>query len=119
VLRICKSIEALLSYLSDLSRRNTYILPEIIFDPSLVLSPHIFLLGLLFADHAFVRVDGEEVLLSANQLSRLRIRDECNELRLQLDPELDDVPVFRMSERSLHGIGISPDQPLPYSTLEP
>ncbi|KAJ5086714.1 hypothetical protein NUU61_008021 [Penicillium alfredii] len=98
---------------------NTYILPEIIFDPSLVLSPHVFLLGLVFADHAFDRVDGEEVLVSANQLPRLRIRDECNELRLQLDPKLDDVPIFRMSERSLHGIGISPDQPLPYSTLEP
>ncbi|KAH1913545.1 hypothetical protein KXW47_005429, partial [Aspergillus fumigatus] len=70
---------------------NTYVLPEIIFDPSLVLSPHVFLLGLLFADRAFDRVDGEEVLVSANQLPRLRIRDECNELRLQLDPKLDDV----------------------------
>ncbi|KAJ5084764.1 hypothetical protein NUU61_009343 [Penicillium alfredii] len=61
---------------------NTYILPEIIFDPSLVLSPYIFLLGLLFADRAFDRVDSEEVLVLASQLPRLRIRDECNELRL-------------------------------------
>lgn len=76
---------------SDQYLRNTYVLPEIIFDPSLVLSPHVFLLGLLFADRAFDRVDGEEVLVSANQLPRLRIRDECNELRLQLDPKLDDV----------------------------
>lgn len=99
--------------------RNTYILPEIIFDPSLVLSPHVFLLGLLFADHAFDRVDGEEVLVSASQLPRLRIRDQCNELRIQLDPRMDDVPVFRMSERTLNGIGISPSKALPYSTLEP
>ncbi|KAJ6144084.1 hypothetical protein N7471_003537 [Penicillium samsonianum] len=98
---------------------NTYILPEIIFDPSLVLSPHVFLLGLLFADRAFARVDGEEVLVLASQLPGLRIRDECNELRLQLDPAMDDVPVFRMSERNLNGIGISPNKPLPYSTLEP
>ncbi|KAJ5627605.1 hypothetical protein N7490_009833 [Penicillium lividum] len=98
---------------------NTYILPEIIFDPSLVLSPHVFLLGLLFADRAFDRVDGEEVLVSANQLPRLRIRDQCNELRLQLDSMMDDVPVFRMSERSLNGIGISPCNALPYSTIEP
>ncbi|KAJ6112296.1 hypothetical protein N7523_002118 [Penicillium sp. IBT 18751x] len=98
---------------------NTYILPEIIFDPSLVLSPHVFLLGLLFADHAFDRVDGEEVLVSASQLPRLRIRDECNELRLQIDSAMDDVPVFRMSERTVNGIGISPINPLPYSTLEP
>ncbi|OXV06315.1 hypothetical protein Egran_05917 [Elaphomyces granulatus] len=97
---------------------NTYILPEIIFDPSLVLSPHVFLLGLLFADRAFDRVDGEEVLVSANQLPRLRILDGCNELRLQLDPKLDDIPIFRMSERTLQGIGISPNRPLPYSTLE-
>ncbi|CAG8076758.1 unnamed protein product [Penicillium salamii] len=98
---------------------NTYILPEIIFDPSLVLSPHVFLLGLLFADRAFDRVDGEEVLVLASQLPRLQIRDECNELRLQLDPAMDDVPVFRMSERTFNGIGISPNRPLPYSTLEP
>lgn len=78
-----------------------------------------FLLGLLFADRAFDRVDGEEVLVSASQLTRLRIRDQCNELRLQLDPMIDDVPVFRMSERSLNGIGISPSNALPYSTLEP
>ena len=99
--------------------RNTYILPEIIFDPSLVLSPHVSLLGLLFADHAFKRVDGEEVLVSAEQLPHLHIRDECNELPLLLDPALDDVPVFRQTERTLQGIGISPVTPLRYSTLLP
>ncbi|KAJ0418433.1 hypothetical protein BJY00DRAFT_302823 [Aspergillus carlsbadensis] len=55
-------------------KANTYILPEIIYDPSLVLSPHVFLLGLLFADRAFNQVDG---------------------------------------------ISISPNKPLPYSTLLP
>ena len=90
--------------------RNTYILPEIIFDPSLVLSPHVFLLGLLFADRAFKRVEGEEVLISAEQLPRLHIRDGCNELLLLLDPALDDVPVFRQTERTLQGIGISADK---------
>ncbi|KAJ5982414.1 hypothetical protein N7451_012514 [Penicillium sp. IBT 35674x] len=98
---------------------NTYILPEIIFDPSLVLSSHVFLLGLLFADRAFDRADGEEVLVSAKQLPRLQIRDQCNKLRLQLDPMMDDVPVLGMSERSLYGIGISPCNALPYSTIEP
>ncbi|CEO59611.1 hypothetical protein PMG11_04283 [Penicillium brasilianum] len=98
---------------------NTYILPEIIFDPSLVLSPHVFLLGLLFADRAFKRVEGEEVLTSTGQLPRLQIRDGCNELPLLLDPTLDDVPVFRQTERSLQGIGISAHKCLPYSTLLP
>lgn len=77
------------------------------------------MLGLLFADRAFDRVDGEEVLVSASQLSQIRIREECNELKLQLDSAMDDVPVFRTSERTLNGIGISPAKPLPYSTLEP
>ncbi|TQB67628.1 hypothetical protein MPDQ_005096 [Monascus purpureus] len=98
---------------------NTYILPEIIFDPSLVLSPHVFLLGLIFADRAFDRVEGEEVLVSASQIPRLRIRDGCNELPLRIDPALDDVPIFRMSERTLQGISISPYKPLPYTTIEP
>ncbi|KAI2959645.1 hypothetical protein CBS147352_10781 [Aspergillus niger] len=98
---------------------NTYILPEIIFDPSLVLSPHVFLLGLIFADRAFDRCEGEEVLVSASQIPRLRIPDERNELPLHIDPALDDVPIFRKSERTLQGISISPDEPLPYSTIEP
>lgn len=94
-------------------------MPEIIFDPSLVLSPHVFLLGLLFSDRAFKRVEGDEVLVSAEQLPRLHIRDECNELPLLLDPALDDVPVFRQTERTLQGIGISASKSLPYSTLLP
>lgn len=96
-----------------------YILPEIIFDPSLVLSPHVFLLGLLFADRAFKRVEGEEALTSAEQLPRLHIRDGCNELPLLPDPALDEVPVFRQTERNLQGTGISTDKCLPYSTLLP
>ncbi|KAK4862951.1 hypothetical protein LT330_010695 [Penicillium expansum] len=98
---------------------NTYILPEIIFDPSLVLSPHVSLLGLLFGDRAFKRVEGQEVLFSADQLPRLTIPEDCNELPLLLDPALDDIPVFRQTERSLQGMGISPDKSLPYSTLLP
>lgn len=59
-----------------------------------VLSPHVFLLGLIFADHAFDRVEGEEILVSASHIPRLRIRDGCNELPLRIDPALDDVPIF-------------------------
>lgn len=46
--------------------RNTYILPKIIFNPSLILSPHVFLLGLFFTDHVFNRVDSKEVLVLVN-----------------------------------------------------
>jgi hypothetical protein len=79
----------------------------------------LFLLGLLFADRAFKRVKGEEVLTSAEQLPRLYIRDGYNELPLLLSPALNDVPVFRQTERTLQGIGISADKCLPYSTLLP
>lgn len=57
--------------------------------------------------------------MSAEQLLRLRIPDECNELQLTLDPALDNIPVFRQSERTLEGITISLDKALPYSTLLP
>ncbi|KAJ5936545.1 hypothetical protein N7466_002995 [Penicillium verhagenii] len=43
---------------------NTYILPKIIFNPLLVLSLYIFLLGLLFVDCVFNYVKGEEILVS-------------------------------------------------------
>lgn len=80
--------------MSDLVFSNTYILPEIIFDPSLVLSPYIFLLGLIFADCAFDCVKGKEVLVSASRILRLWIPDGCNELPLRINPALDDVPIF-------------------------
>jgi hypothetical protein len=82
-----------------------------------VLSPHVYLLGLIFADRAFDRVDGEEVVVSASQLLQIRIREDSDELKLQIDPAMGDVPVFRMSERTLNGINISPAKPLPYSKL--
>lgn len=119
MLRMRKSLATILLFTSDLSFRNTYVLPEIIFDPSLVLSPHVFLLGLLFADRAFDRVEGEEVLISGSQIPRLRIPDGRNELPLLLDPALDDIPIFRTSERTLQGISISINRPLPYTTIEP
>ena len=98
---------------------HTFFPTEIIFNPFLILSPHVFLPGLIFADRAFDCVEGEEVLVSASQIPRLGIHDGCNKLPLLIDPALDDVPIFRMSERNLQGISISPDKPLPYTTIEP
>ena len=73
----------------------------------------------MFADRAFKRVDGQDVLVSADQLLRLYIPDGCNELPLLLDPALDDVPIFRQTERMLQGISISSNRPLLCSTLLP
>lgn len=52
--------------------RVKFVLPEIIFDPSLILSPHVFFLGLVFADEAFAAPN----LRSAAQLSELDIRPD-------------------------------------------
>ncbi|KAI9766699.1 MAG: hypothetical protein M1840_006343 [Geoglossum simile] len=77
--------------------KNKFLLQEIIFDPSLILSPHVFLLGLIFADRAFAAPN----LTSAGQLSRLDIRPGYQQLELLLKPSMLDVPVFRKSSQSV------------------
>jgi hypothetical protein len=93
--------------------RNTFVLPEIIFDPSLILSPHVALLGLIFADNAFLAPS----LTSAARISELDIPPGYEQLPLHLKPEMADIPVFRKSVRTPYGWEISPDQPLPYTPL--
>ena len=46
-----------------------FILPEIIFNPSLILNPHIALLSLIFADNAFLALS----LILAKRISKLDI----------------------------------------------
>ena len=94
---------------------NTFPIPEIIYDPSLVLSPHIILLGLILADGAFAAPN----LTCAEQLSKLDIRPGYNQLPLLLLLEKADIPVFRKSIKMLYGWKVLPDQPLPYSTPLP
>jgi hypothetical protein len=93
--------------------RNTFLLPEVIFNPSLVLSPHVALLGLIFADNAFLAPS----LISAERISELDIPPSYEQLPLHLKPEMAKTHVFRKSIRTPYGWEISPDQPLPYTTL--
>lgn len=95
--------------------RNTFPIPETIFDPSLILSPHVFLLGITFPDRAFLAPN----LSSPEPLSKLDIPPGCNAMPLPFDPRIYDVYVFRRSARTLTGWKISPDLPLQYSTLSP
>jgi hypothetical protein len=95
--------------------RNTFPIPEIIYDESLIFSPHISLLGMLFRDQAFAAYN----LTSEEELSRLYIPPGRNELPLRLNRELDDIPVLRQPVRTPNGWTISPNQPLQYSTLLP
>ncbi|KAH7306158.1 C2H2 finger domain protein [Rhexocercosporidium sp. MPI-PUGE-AT-0058] len=92
---------------------NTFVLSEIIFDSFLILSPHVDLLGLIFADNTFLAPS----LTSAARISELDIPPGYEQLPLYLKPEMADIPVFRKSVRTPYGWEISPDQPLPYTTL--
>lgn len=76
---------------------NTFPIPEIIYDPSLIFSPHV----------------------SRPRDSRLDTEPGRNDVRLPLDSRLDDLSVFRQSVTTLTGWEISWDQPLGYSTLAP
>ncbi|EDN08224.1 predicted protein [Histoplasma mississippiense (nom. inval.)] len=96
-----------------------FVIPEIIFDPSLILSPQVILLGLLFADGAFARLDGERILTSASQLLDLDIPEDTYQLEFNLDPGLSDIPILRRSERTLDGIRISDVEALTYNILLP
>ncbi|KAF2012894.1 hypothetical protein BU24DRAFT_425506 [Aaosphaeria arxii CBS 175.79] len=85
--------------------------PEIIFDPSLILSPHVFLLGLMFADKVFQIPE-----LTPENIYWLDIRPGCNSLVLPIKPEMRDVYVFRKCTSTESGCVISKDR-LPGATL--
>ncbi|KAF2184181.1 hypothetical protein K469DRAFT_783940, partial [Zopfia rhizophila CBS 207.26] len=57
---------------------NTFHLPEIIYDETLIFSPHVLLLGMLFRDRAFTAYN----LTSKEELSKLYISLGRNELLL-------------------------------------
>ena len=92
---------------------NTFPIPEIIYDPSLILSPHTFLLGLIFADRAFKAPN----LTSPEQLGRLFVEPSRNELQLPLRSDMDNIPIFQKAVKTLHGWEISLNLQLPYSTV--
>ncbi|KAF2415628.1 hypothetical protein EJ08DRAFT_673832 [Tothia fuscella] len=94
---------------------NTFLIPETVYDPSLIFSPHVLLEGLIFDDQAFAAPS----LTSPEKLSDLYIEPGKNQLRLLLKPKLDDVPIFRRAVKTLHGWKISPNLPLSYSMLYP
>lgn len=60
------------------------------YDETLIFSPHVFLLGVLFYDQAFAAYN----LTSPQQLSRLYIEPGRNELPLRLNRDLDNIPLL-------------------------
>ena len=94
---------------------NTFLVPEIIFNPSLILSLHIFFLGLIFDNNTFVALN----LTSAGQFSKLDIQPGTNQLPLLLKLSIANIPVFYILITTAYNIEISETKPLPYITLLP
>ncbi|PQE27954.1 C2H2 finger domain-containing protein [Rutstroemia sp. NJR-2017a BBW] len=92
---------------------NTFPLPEVILDPSLVLSPYVALLGLIFTDNIFLALS----LILVERISELDIPPGYEQLPLHLKPEMANIPVFRKSIRTPYSWQISPDEQLLYTTL--
>ncbi|KAI0410839.1 C2H2 finger domain protein [Xylaria grammica] len=94
---------------------NTFPLPEVMWDPSLLLSPHVFILGVLFANRAFAAPN----LNCPEILSRLAIHPDEQELPLPPKSGLDKMLVFRKAIKTLTGYVMSESEGLPYSTMAP
>jgi hypothetical protein len=84
---------------ADTFIRNTFPLPEIIYDEFLIFSLHVFLLGVLFCNQVFAAYN----LTSPEELSRLHIPPSRNELLLRLNQRLDNIPVFRKTVKTPNG----------------
>ncbi|KKZ66102.1 hypothetical protein EMCG_08141 [[Emmonsia] crescens] len=82
---------------------NTFWLPEIIYDPTLVLSPHVFLLGMLFHIQAFKSPS----IKRPEDLYSLRVLDGLNQQELPLRDDLADQFVFCSAAREGGGVRIA------------
>ena len=89
-------------------------MPQGIFHRSLLLSPHVFLLTLLFRHNAF---DEESGLTCPEDIEKLDIHAGENELPLPLRSDLDDVFIFRRAIRTLTGYEISLSEPVTYAMM--
>ncbi|KAF5520978.1 hypothetical protein CGCA056_v007802 [Colletotrichum aenigma] len=93
------------TYLGE-KEHKTYTIPETIFDPSLLLSPHVFLLGILFRHQAFRAPS----LTSPHHLSKLDIHNGEKELPLPFKEEVSDTFIFRRAIDTMAGYQISLDE---------
>ncbi|EDN05111.1 predicted protein [Histoplasma mississippiense (nom. inval.)] len=82
---------------------NTFWLPEIIYDPTLVLSPHVFLLGMLFYIQAF-KSPG---IRRPEDLYSLGVLNGLNQQQLPLRDDLADLFVFCSAVREGGGVRIA------------
>ena len=93
--------------------RKSYPIPEIMYDPSLLLSVQVFLLGILYRHRAF----DTPMLTSAKQLHKLDIHPGEVELPLPIRDDMKEVYVFRRAVKTLTGYDISPTEPITYNMM--
>ncbi|KAB8069060.1 hypothetical protein BDV29DRAFT_183512 [Aspergillus leporis] len=95
------------SFLGE-KEQNTFPIPEIVFDPTLVLSPHVFLLGMLFRIRAFKNFSTEGLVLDCPEnLYNLGVLEGLGQQELKLKNEILDQFVFCQAVREVDGIRIA------------
>jgi hypothetical protein len=77
---------------------NNFPFPEIVDDPSLIFSPHVFLFGILFYLDAFEASS----IRSMEDLRRLFVEEGCQQMELYLKPKMEEHFLFCMT-REVHG----------------
>jgi hypothetical protein len=82
-----------------------FLFPEIIFNPSLVLSLYVALLGLIFTNNMFLALS----LMSAERINKLYILFNYKQLPLYLKLEIADIPVFYKFIKTPYRWQISPN----------
>ncbi|KAI9148655.1 C2H2 finger domain-containing protein [Paramyrothecium foliicola] len=90
-----------------------FTVPETICDPSLLLSPHVFLLGILFRHRAFQATR----LASCRDIERLDIHPGELELPLPLRSDLNDTFVFRRAIKMVTGYEMSATERITYGMI--
>ncbi|KAI0465727.1 hypothetical protein F4859DRAFT_507826 [Xylaria cf. heliscus] len=91
------SLEYTKQYLGPKATKH-FLIPEIIYDPSLLLSPHVFLLAILYRHRAF---ETENLNTSPAILNKLRIHPSRNEFPLHLRSNLNNIFIFRRAVKSI------------------
>ncbi|EAW17037.1 DUF3435 domain-containing protein [Aspergillus fischeri NRRL 181] len=99
--------------------QNTFPIPEIIFDPTLVLSPHVFLLGMLFRIKAFKNFSTDGLVVDCPEnLYNLGVLDGLGQQELKLKDEILDQFVFCQAVREADGIQITLEEQLTEGALQ-
>ncbi|KJZ72256.1 hypothetical protein HIM_08398 [Hirsutella minnesotensis 3608] len=92
---------------------KTFPIPETLYDPSLLLNPHVFLLGILFRHKAFRAAS----LTSPAQLAKLDIHPGELELPLPLRDDIKETYIFRRAVKTFTGVKLSSNEPISYQMM--